>query len=300
VEEDFMGSKGFSIRGIFTALVTPFSKDGSQVDYESLSRLLDLQKAGGVSGVVVCGSTGEAATLSDGEYREVVRFVRERTKSAMPCVSGISVSATAKAVELAKFSEEVGCDGVLVATPPYNKPSQLGIVEHFRALHRATSLPLIAYNIPGRSGVSVTPTTLGQLSREGLICGIKESSGSIDAVADTLACVRAECEVVSGDDSLALAVLAYGGVGAISAAANALPSEMSSLVKFWEKGDAAGARRVQLDLLPKIRALFIESNPVPVKAVLAMRGEIAHPTVRLPLAPLSESSLVNVKSAFGL
>jgi 4-hydroxy-tetrahydrodipicolinate synthase len=295
-----MNNRSVNIKGIFTALITPFSKDGSQVDYESLSKLIEIQKAGGVSGVVVCGSTGEAATLSDNEYREVVRFVRERTKGVMPCISGISVSATAKAVELAKYSEEVGCDGILVATPPYNKPSQLGIIEHFRAIYSATSLPLIAYNIPGRSGVAITPATLGQLSREGLICGIKESTGSIDAVADTIGCVSKDCQVVSGDDSLTLAVLAYGGVGAISAAANALPVEMSSLVRLWEKGDAQGARRAQLENLSKIRSLFVESNPVPVKAVLAMRGEIAHPTVRLPLAPLSESSLANVKSAFGL
>ena len=295
-----MSNRELNIRGIYTALVTPFSKDGSQVDYESLGKLLEIQRAAGVSGVVVCGSTGEAATLTDTEYRDVVKFVRERTKGHLPCVSGISVSATAKAVELAKFAQEVGCDGILVATPPYNKPSQAGLIEHFRAIYKATSMPLIAYNIPGRSGVAIAAATLGQLSREGIICGIKESSGSVDALADMMACISEDCQLVSGDDSLTLAALAYGGVGAISGPANALPREMSTLVRCWDSGDMQGARKAQMQILPKIRALFVESNPVPVKTVLALRGEIAHATVRLPLTPLSSSSLERVKVEFGL
>jgi 4-hydroxy-tetrahydrodipicolinate synthase len=295
-----MSNRELNIRGIYTALVTPFSKDGSQVDYESLGKLLEIQRAAGVSGVVVCGSTGEAATLTDTEYRDVVKFVRERTKGHLPCVSGISVSATAKAVELAKFAEEVGCDGILVATPPYNKPSQAGLIEHFRAIYKATSMPLIAYNIPGRSGVAIAAATLGQLSREGIICGIKESSGSVDALADMMACISEDCQLVSGDDSLTLAALAYGGVGAISGPANALPREMSALVRCWDSGDMQGARKAQMQILPKIRTLFVESNPVPVKTVLALRGEIAHATVRLPLTPLLSSSLERVKVEFGL
>jgi 4-hydroxy-tetrahydrodipicolinate synthase len=295
-----MSNRELNIRGIYTALVTPFSKDGSQVDYESLGKLLEIQRAAGVSGVVVCGSTGEAATLTDTEYRDVVKFVRERTKGHLPCVSGISVSATAKAVELAEFAQEVGCDGILVATPPYNKPSQAGLIEHFRAIYKATSMPLIAYNIPGRSGVAIAAATLGQLSREGIICGIKESSGSVDALADMMACISEDCQLVSGDDSLTLAALAYGGVGAISGPANALPREMSALVRCWDSGDMQGARKAQMQILPKIRALFVESNPVPVKTVLALRGEIAHATVRLPLTPLSSSSLERVKVEFGL
>ena len=295
-----MQTRSLNLRGINTALVTPFTKDGSAVDFASLDALLAFQRKGQVSGVVVCGSTGEAATLSDAEYAEVVKFVRERTKGVLPCISGISVSSTAKAVQLAKFSEEIGCDGLLVATPPYNKPSQAGIIEHFRAIHAATSLPIIGYNIPGRSGVAIAPSTLGVLSKEGLICGIKESSGSVDALADTMVCVDSDCQVVSGDDSLTLAVLAYGGVGAISAAGNALPGEMSALVRAWQRGDTAEARRIQLETLPRIRALFLESNPVPVKTVLALQGIIAHPTVRLPLVPLSSASLERVRAEFRL
>lgn len=293
-----MAPHSLPLRGIFTALVTPFSKDGGAVDYDSLSRLLDAQKSAGVAGVVVCGSTGEAATLSDVEYVEVVRFVRECTQGALPCIAGISVSATARAVELAKISTEIGCDGLLVATPPYNKPAQAGIVEHFKAIRAASGLPLVAYNIPGRSGVAITSATLGHLSREGIIVGIKESSGSIDALADTMVSVRSDCCVVSGDDSLLLATLAYGGVGAISACSNVMPEEFVALFNAWVGGECSKAKEIQLQLLQRIRTLFVESNPVPVKAALARKGIITHATVRLPLVPLAPENLERIREEF--
>jgi 4-hydroxy-tetrahydrodipicolinate synthase len=295
-----MGKQSLNLRGIYTAIVTPFTKDGEKVDYSSLEALLEYQRNGNVAGIVVCGSTGEATTLSDAEYVAVVKFVRERTLGKMPCVSGISLSSTARAIEVAKFAEEVGCDGLLVAAPPYNKPMQSGIIEHFRAIHRATSVPIIAYNIPGRSAVSIAPSTLGSLSHEGVICAVKESSGSVDVMADTLALVRQDCQVVSGDDSMTLAVVAYGGVGAISAGANALPTEMSALVSAWHHGDAVEARSIQMSILGRLRSLFIETNPVPVKTVLALKGVIAHSTVRLPLVPVSSASLDRIRAEFAL
>lgn len=293
-----MKSETLDISGVFTALVTPFSRDGASVDFQSFGALIERQLEAGIHGVVVCGSTGEAATLSDAEYVEVVRFARERTRGRVPCVAGISVSATVRAVEMARVVSEVGCDGILVATPPYNKPSQQGIIAHFRAVKTATRLPLIGYNIPGRSGVAISPATLGVLSQENLIVGIKESSGSVDALADTMTAIRRECQVVSGDDSLTLAVLAYGGVGVISACANVMPSEFVTLCESWEGGDTRRAAKTQLEILAKIRALFIESNPVPAKTVLALRGVIAEPTVRLPLVPLSAGSLERLRSEF--
>jgi 4-hydroxy-tetrahydrodipicolinate synthase len=295
-----MKSEKLDISGVYTALVTPFCKDGASVDYQSFGALIDDQLAAGVNGVVACGSTGEAATLSDAEYVEVVRFARERTRGKVPCVAGISVSATARAVDMARVVSELGCDGILVATPPYNKPSQQGIIAHFRAVKAATMLPLIGYNIPGRSGVTISPSTLGALSRENLIVGIKESSGSVDALADTMTAIRPECQVVSGDDSLTLAVLAYGGVGVISASANVMPSEFVTLCRSWQQGDTRQAAKTQLEILAKIRALFIESNPVPAKTVLALRGVIAESTARLPLVPLSAESLEKVRSEFNL
>jgi 4-hydroxy-tetrahydrodipicolinate synthase len=295
-----MTAQNFQLRGVFTALVTPFSKDGLSIDYESLKRLLSFQIGAGVHGVVVCGSTGEAATLSDAEYVEVVSFVRQYTAGKIPCVAGISVSATAKAIELSRQIAEIGCDGVLLAAPPYNKPTQVGLIEHVRAVRRASGLPVVAYNIPGRSGVGFSPATLGMLSREGSICGIKDATGSVDALADTMILVDRGCQVVAGDDSLTLAVLAYGGTGAISACANVLPREFVSLVDAWHAGAVERARCEQLAMLKKLRMFFIETNPVPVKTVLALQGIIDHPIVRLPLVPLLEESLAKIKSEFQL
>jgi 4-hydroxy-tetrahydrodipicolinate synthase len=293
-------SASLSLAGNFTALVTPFLKDGSAVDKGSLERLVSWQLEAKVSGVVVCGSTGEASTLSDAEYLDVVSFVRALTKDKVPCVAGISVSATARAVEMARAVTEIGCDGILVATPPYNKPSQSGIIEHFRSVHAATVLPLVAYNVPGRTGVAIAPSTMGVLSKEGVVVGLKEASGSIDNLADVMVAVQPSCQVVSGDDSLALAAMAYGGVGVISASANALPREFVSLMAHYAAGRVDAAREIQLALLPKIRALFVEANPVPVKYALAQLGVIEFPTVRLPLSPLSTRSEEVVRGAFGL
>ena len=295
-----MASSSLHLNGIFTALVTPFSKDGSSVDKASLSALIEFQLTSRVQGVVACGSTGEATTLSEAEYVDVVKYVRAETKGKIPCVAGISVSSTARAVDMARALEELGCDGILVATPPYNKPSQAGIIAHFKALRAATSLPLIAYNIPGRSGVSVASSTLGVLSREGIICGVKESSGSVDTIADTLLAVQPDCQVVAGEDSLLLATLAYGGVGAISASANVMPAEFVSLCESFAAGDVAKARQLQLDMMPRIRSMFCESNPVPAKAVLALKEIIKNPTVRLPLTELSPANLERVKGDFSV
>lgn len=299
-QEERMSSSSLDLHGIFTAIVTPFSKDGSAVDKASLSSLVDFQVASRVQGLVACGSTGEATTLSDAEYVDVVKFVRAETKGKVPCVAGISVSATSRAVEMARIIEELGCDGILVATPPYNKPSQAGIIAHFKALRAATSLPLIAYNIPGRSGVSVSSATLGVLSQEGVICGVKESSGSVDTIAETVLSVQPDCQVVAGEDSLLLATLAYGGVGAICASANVMPTEFVSLCESFAAGNIAAARQLQLDMLPRIRSLFCESNPVPAKAVLALKGIIKNPTVRLPLTELSPANLERVRGDFSL
>lgn len=289
-----------SLAGNYTALVTPFSSDGASIDKGSLEKLVRFQIEAKVAGVVVCGSTGEASTLTDAEYIDVVSYVRSLTKDKIPCVAGISVSATARAVQMAQAVTEIGCDGILVATPPYNKPSQAGIIAHFKAIHAATSLPLIAYNVPGRTGMAIAAATMGTLSREGVVIGLKEASGSIDHLADVMTAVHPSCQVVSGDDSLVLAVMAYGGVGVISASANALPREFVTLTARYAAGDAVAARKIQLEILAKVRALFIEANPVPVKYVLAKQGIIAHATVRLPLTPLSTRSEEVVREAFGL
>ncbi len=293
-----MKTSQLDLRGVYTALVTPFVRSGEAVDFASLEKLIDFQLGAGVQGVVACGSTGEAATLSPQEYVAVVRAVRERTRGACPCIAGVSASSTAVAAQAAKVAEELGCDGLLVAAPPYNKPSQAGLIEHFRAIARAARIPLVAYNIPGRSGVGFSTATIATLAHEGLIVGIKESSGSVDAVADAIAAVPERCHVLSGEDSLTLGVLAYGGTGVISASANVLPREFVSIVSAFSGGRVSEARQLQLAILPKIRALFVESNPVPVKTVLALKGIIAEPAVRLPLVPLSPASYQAVCAEF--
>lgn len=291
---------GINLRGIYTALVTPFTSDGSAVDYASFGALIEKQIAAGVRGVVVCGTTGEAATLTDEEYLQVVSFARAQTKGKIPCIAGVSVISTAKAVSMAKAFREIGNDAILVSTPPYVKPSQVGISEHLKAIRNASSLPVLAYNIPGRSAAAISPATLAQLSHSGVIAGLKETSGSIDTLADIMVSIAPTCQVVSGDDSLLLATLAYGGVGAISASANAIAAELVALHAAFERGDNAKAREIQLKTLARIRAVFCESSPVPVKNVLAMEGTIASSAVRLPLAPISEGALAQVREAFSL
>ncbi len=295
-----MTARSLNLAGVFTAIITPFSHDGSRVDFDSLDRLLEIQIKAGVRGIVACGSTGEAVTLTEAEYVEVVRFVRQKTEGRISCVAGISESATASAVERARQLEELGCDGILLAPPPYHKPTQAGIVEHFRMVHRATPLPLVAYNVPSRTGVPIAPATLGKLSQEGIIKGIKECSGSTDALADCMTLIDPACQVVSGDDPLTLSLMAYGGVGAISASANVLATEIVRQVTAWNEGRPEDSRKEQLAILSRERALFIESNPVPAKTVLALRGIISHPTVRLPLVPLAPANLEKLRSEFGI
>lgn len=292
------GIRNVNLRGVLPAIVTPFTQDGLQVDRASLIKLIDRLLDAKVHGIVACGSTGEATTLSDDEYVEVVKCVRERTAGKVPCVAGISVSSTQRAVQISRVVRELGCDAILVATPPYNKPSQRGIIEHFKAIHAASSLPLIGYNVPGRSGVAISSTTLGTLSHQGLITSIKEASGSIDNFADIMAAVKPECQVLAGDDSLFLGALAYGGKGIITVVGNAFPKEMVALYDAFERCDNGEARRLQMDLLSRCRAAFCESNPVPIKAALAMMKVIEHATVRLPLTPLSPENLELVKREF--
>lgn len=284
-------------RGVFTALVTPFSSDGSTVDFESLERLVAFQQRAGIDGYVVCGSTGEAATLSDAEYEELVKKARSLIPEK-PVVAGISVSSTTKAVEMAKVIEKLGCDGVLLATPPYNKPSQAGIVEHFKQVRGATTLPIVAYNIPSRSGVSIEAETLAALSRDGIIAGVKESSGSVDTFIDVRMAVEETCSVLSGEDSLFLGTLACGGQGIISASANVLPREFQTVWQAWKEGANHVATEAQLAMVTKIRLLFRETNPVPVKAALARLGIINSAAVRLPLVPLSDENHDLICEAF--
>ncbi len=288
-----------TLRGAYTALVTPFSADGASVDYRSLERLVDFQLSAGVRGFVIAGSTGEGMTLADPEYRDVLGAVVAAVRGRVPCVAGVAANATSRAVFLANIAAEVGADGLMVVVPYYNKPSQDGIFQHVKAVHAAVKLPIIVYNIPGRTVANALPETAERLANEGLIVGWKDSTGSLDQAMDTLARLRGRLSFLSGEDAIVLPLLACGGHGVISAAGNVIPEHFVKLCSAAEQGDWQRAREAQFAALPFVRACFLETNPVPVKAALALRGIIAHAAVRLPLLPAQAATVARFRELFG-
>ncbi len=290
-------TKDFEIRGAYPAIVTPFTKDARDIDYRSLKRLIEHVLSGGSTGLVVCGSTGEAATLSDNEYRAVLEFVvaEARNFNDKKVIAGVGSSSTSRSVEMAEFAKGVGVDNVLVVTPPYNKPSQAGIAEHMRSVSDIFGSPVIAYNVPSRTGGNLLPATAVALAKEGVICAIKESSGSFDQMMDLRAQGGDILKVVSGEDSLVYAALAIGAIGTISVTANVLPNKISEMVELALAGDFERACAIQFETLPLTRALFLESNPIPVKAALEHLGIIQDSSVRLPLIQASSSTKSEIK-----
>lgn len=271
-------------QGVFTALITPF-RDGA-VDERALEALVELQISAGIDGLVPCGSTGEAATLSHAEHRRVVEVVVAAARGRVPVLAGTGSNSTTEAIALTRHAKEAGADGALLISPYYNKPTQDGIFSHYAAVARETSFPLVVYNIPGRTGSNVLPGTLARLAGIEQIVGVKEASGSLDQMAHVLAAVPDAFTVLSGDDSLTLPLLAIGGHGVISTTSNLAPSEMVSLVRAFRAGDVQRARDVHYRLLPLFDALFVETNPIPVKAGLVLRG-LCRDEIRLPLTRLS-------------
>ncbi|MBI2566144.1 MAG: 4-hydroxy-tetrahydrodipicolinate synthase [Candidatus Schekmanbacteria bacterium] len=280
--------------GSFVALPTPFR--GGAVDHEALRGLVAFHLSAGTNGLVPCGTTGEAVVLSAREYREVIETVVAAADGRLPVIAGAGTNSTARAVELARMAREAGADGLLVVTPYYNKPPQDAMVEHFAAVSVAAGLPVCVYNVPGRTGVNLLPETVAELHHRGVAAAVKEASGNIAQVSRIIALTRGELPVMSGEDSAILPIMAVGGTGVISVAANVAPAAIATLVRCAAAGDLAAARRIQLGLLPLIDALFWESNPIPVKAALAHMGMIAN-ELRLPLRPLQahfEKALIEV------
>ena len=286
--------------GTYPAIVTPFNESGSEVDYDSFRELLDFQIEGGVRGVVVCGSTGETATLSDEEYRAVVSFAQKHVSGRAQVIGGIGASSTSRAVELARFLSSSGVDGILLVTPPYNKPTQNGLFSHFAAVHSAVDTPIMAYNVPSRTGSNLLPKTVARLVDAGIIVALKESSGSMDQVLDILALVGDRLAVLSGEDSLVHATMASGGVGAVSVVANVAPQLVSRLTAAALAEDWRAARDLQREMLPLARAVFTETNPIPIKAALCLKGLIRFPTTRLPLTPAEPATIELLKRVLGL
>jgi 4-hydroxy-tetrahydrodipicolinate synthase len=286
--------------GVYTALVTPF-RDGA-LDERTLHDLVEAQIAAGVDGLVPCGSTGEAATLSHAEHRRVIEVVVAAARGRVRVLAGTGSNATAEAIELTRHAKEAGADGALLISPYYNKPTPEGIVQHYAAIARETAFPLVVYNIPGRTASNLLPGTLARLAEIEQVVGVKESCGDLHQVAQSMAATPADFEFLSGDDWATLPMLALGGDGVISTASNVAPGEVVELVRAFRAGDLARARDLHYRLLPLLDALFCETNPIPVKAALAMRGLIRE-ELRLPLVPISDANRARLQLAlkeFGL
>ncbi len=279
-------------KGCFTALVTPFRE--GRIDEEALGRLLRLQIEAGVSGVVPCGTTGESATLSYEEHNRLVELTKELTDGKIKVIAGTGSNSTAETIMLTRHAEEVGADGALLITPYYNKPTQHGLFEHYRKVSEHTSIPIILYNVPGRTGVNMLPETVARLSELENIAGIKEASGDLDQVSKIIELTDEDFAVLSGDDSLILPMLAIGGKGVISVTSNLLPPEVSLLCKHFFDGNLEEARRLHQRLQPLNRAMFMETNPIPVKTALAMMGCVEE-ELRLPLTPMADANRIRLE-----
>ncbi|MEE2677958.1 MAG: 4-hydroxy-tetrahydrodipicolinate synthase [Myxococcota bacterium] len=273
--------------GVFTALITPF-RDG-EIDADALRALIDAQVAAGVDGVVPCGSTGESATLSHAEHRRVVEIVVDAAGGRLPVIAGTGSNNTREAVELTRHAREAGADAALLISPYYNKPTQEGIVAHFEHVARETGLPLVVYNIPGRTASNLLPATVARLSDIDGIVGVKEACGDLDQIAHVVAACRDDFAVLSGDDGLTLPLLAVGGNGVISTTSNVAPREMVALVGAARAGRFDQALPVHQRLMPLFDALFCETNPIPVKAAVALQGHCGD-EIRLPLTPVADGN----------
>ena len=279
--------------GVGTALVTPFTATGA-VDERALAALVERQVRGGVQFVVPCGTTGETPTLSRAERDAVVRLTVEVCAGKIPVLAGVGGYDTAEVADLAHATEALGVQGLLSVTPYYNKPTQEGLFQHYRAIAARTSLPIIVYNVPGRTGCNVEPRTLVRLAAIPTIVGVKEASGNMQQMCEVCRAVPDSFSVLCGDDALALPLMAVGGRGVISVASNLVPDRMARLVNAALAGDFRGARAEHQALLPLMLVNFIESNPIPVKAALAMLG-LCEPVYRLPMVPPSEASAAKIR-----
>jgi 4-hydroxy-tetrahydrodipicolinate synthase len=283
------------LTGCGTALATPFTVGGA-LDERALRGLVDWQIDEGIDFLVPCGSTGEAATMTPAEHARVVEITVEQARGRVPVVAGAGSNDTAKAIETSRRMTEAGATHLLHVSPMYNKPPQRGIIAHFTAIADATTLPIIIYNVPGRTGSNVEAETTLELAKHPRIRSVKEASGNLQQITDCIVGKPAGFTVLSGDDELTLPVLALGGDGLISVISNVVPRLMTTLVRLGREGDARGARDLHLHLLPWMRAAFVESNPIPVKAALAMMGKMEN-VLRLPLVPLAESKTAAVRAA---
>jgi 4-hydroxy-tetrahydrodipicolinate synthase len=287
------------VRGCGVALVTPFVK--GEIDYKTLGKLVDLHVEHSGS-IIVAGTTSEASTMSDDEYHSVIKFVINRVNHKIPVIAGSGSNCTKTAIEKAKFCQTAGADGLLIVTPYYNKTTQRGLVNHFKMIANSTTLPIIIYNVPSRTGMNVEPRTVLELSKIDNIIGIKEASGNISQVAEILRICPKDFLVYSGNDDMVIPLMSLGGHGVISVVANILPAETKKMVDDYSKGDINSAREAQLSMNGLINTLFIETNPIPVKEAMSILN-MCSSEVRAPLYSMSNENrdkLINEMKMYGI
>ncbi|MDR3196043.1 MAG: 4-hydroxy-tetrahydrodipicolinate synthase [Endomicrobium sp.] len=271
--------------GVYTALITPFKK--GKIDFDALGKLIENQYKAGIDGIVPCGTTGESPTLSYEEHEQVIEFCVKQAKGKMKILAGTGSNSTAEAIRFTQFAKKVGCDGALMVAPYYNKPTQKGLYLHFKKVADTVDIPIVFYNITGRASVNIEPATIAKLCADCKnIVGVKEASGSLSQMTVVKA-LAPNIELLSGDDALTLPVLSIGGIGVISVLSNLLPLETSSLIKAFEKGNIEEAKKIHYKLLPLVNALFMETNPIPVKTAASMLG-ICSSEIRLPMCEMEE------------
>ena len=279
-------------KGTATALITPFTRDG--VDFESLDRILDDQLAGGVDAVVVLGTTGEPATMTMAEKRAVIEFAVKKLKGKLPVIVGTGANSTAAAVEMSVTAESLGADALLLVTPYYNKATQKGLIAHFTAVADAVHTPIICYNVPGRTGVNMLPATFAELAEHPNIAAIKEASGNMEQIEEAIRLAGDKAVVYSGDDGITVPVMAMGGMGVISVVSNAAPRFTSEMTSAFLSGDLKKAAKMQLEMLPFVRAMFCEVNPIPVKKAMQLRG-LCNGIPRLPLTEMTAENAAKLE-----
>ncbi len=274
-------------KGTATALITPFTSDG--VDFDSFDRILDDQLSGGVDAVVVLGTTGEPATMTAAEKKAVIEFAVKKLKGKLPVIVGTGANSTSAATEMSVLAESLGADALLLVTPYYNKATQQGLIAHFRTVADAVHTPIICYNVPGRTGVNMLPATFAELAEHPNIAAVKEASGNMEQIEEAIRLTEGKAVVYSGDDGITIPVMAMGGMGVISVVSNAAPRFTAEMTSAFLSGDLKKAAKMQLDMLPLVRALFSEVNPIPVKKAMQLRG-LCNGTLRLPLTEMTAAN----------
>lgn len=285
--------KKILFEGCGTAIITPFNENG--INYDEFEKLIEYQIMGETDAIIVCGTTGESSTMSEDEKKEVIKFTVNVVSHRVPVIAGTGSNNTKAVIELSKYAEKIGVDGLLIVTPYYNKTTQHGLIEHYKAIAISTKLPIILYNVPSRTGINISPQTCFELSQIDNVVAIKEASGNISQISQIANLCKNDLNIYSGNDDQIIPILSLGGIGVISVLANILPKEVHDITKLYFNGDIQEAKRRQLKAIPLIKELFAEVNPIPIKEALNMIGfSVGIP--RLPLVKLSDTSKENLEN----